>query len=156
MDIETICQLSNKFRYAIEAAVYSGTYFRLYSLFCCFPKGCCDSTTSLLAEFLLKNDLQSVRIKNVNGKTRDGEYAHTWLMIDDHYYLDITADQFNGKTPFKIYTPISKCYCVKRDTGIYEVFDISEVASEKGIDDYDEDFREKLKEFYNIIIHYIQ
>ena len=156
MDIETICLLSEKFRNAIEAAVHSGTYFRLNSLFHCFPKGCCDSASSLLAEFLLKNSLQPTRIKNVNGKTHDDEYGHTWLMIDDRYYLDITADQFTNKPAFKRYGQISECCCVPKNSYIYELFEISEVLPEKGIDAYGGDFCEELREFYNIIVRYIR
>ena len=158
MDIETICQLSEKFRNAIEAAVHSGTYFRLCTLFCSFPRGCCGYTSDLLAEYLVSNGLSLQRVKRANCTKIRGGFTHTWLMIDDSYYLDITADLFNEKAPFKTYMPISKCYCVKRDTGIYELFDKSDICfnQEAGIIYYPVNISENLSELYDIVIRYIK
>lgn len=39
------------------------------------------------------------------------------------YFLDITADQFNGKKYFKKYGTIEECILVERNSGFYEVFE---------------------------------
>lgn len=153
MDINFITELSCKFRKALEYVSNNRLYGRL-TLFAGFPNGCCRYTSDLLASFLIDNGIPVEHIQLVEGETKKFGYTHCWLMIDKKIYVDITADQFNGKIYFKKYEPISTCIVTQIGTYIYECFDEGKIQFSKnvGIDTYIGDIPSKLGAVYAEII----
>ena len=149
MDIEFLTELSCKFRKALEYVSNNRLYGRL-TLFAGFPNDCCRYTSDLLASFLIDNDISVERIQLVEGQTKKFGYTHCWLMIDETIFVDITADQFNGKPYFKKYEPIPPCVFTKIGTYFYERFDETKTQFSRnvGIDTYSGDIPSKLKAVY--------
>ena len=74
--------LVSAFRNAIDQAKKSGNLDSDF-LFCKFPHGCCRDTSYLLAEYLLKNDINTI----LYSADRDG-YTHAWLVVKDQRVLE--------------------------------------------------------------------
>lgn len=114
-----IHELAEKFRNAIDAAV-DDKAFNMYP-FNRFPYDCCDMTCDLLAQYFLENAIQTVQI---NGEHKeDYQLHHVWLQSMDGTVIDITGDQFNGKSNMPnniqpVYVgnegPIHRIFCKKR------------------------------------------
>jgi hypothetical protein len=158
MIIEEIYQLAFDFRCALEYVVEEGKYGRL-TVFAHFPNGCCTYASDLLAEYLVENGVARERIQLMNGEYTEYNYTHSWLMIDEGMYLDISADQFIGKTGFEIYGYIPKCCAVSCGTYIYVPFENGKLNASRyfGIDSYSGDIPYKLREVYNAVmrrLHY--
>ena len=156
-EMKLLNQLVYEFRKALEIIVDKKMYGRLY-LFESFPKGCCGYTSDLLATYLIDSGISRERIQLLNSETKEEKYTHSWLMIDNRFFVDITADQFNGKTYFKKYEPIPSCCIVPCNTYLYECFDKEkmEYTSCIGIDSYSGDIPPKLREIYDLVIRQIQ
>ncbi|WP_435645235.1 hypothetical protein [Butyricicoccus porcorum] len=89
-----IYNLAVRFRRAIDTAVYNRelTMYPFYK----FPDDCCDMMCDLLAQYLHENDIPTVQI---NGEHKNNhQWHHVWLQTMDGIVVDITGDQFNGKT----------------------------------------------------------
>lgn len=157
MDINAIQQYACDFRNALEFVSARGQYGWL-RMFAHFPRECCRYSSDLLAEYLIDMGIARECIQHVNGETKREGYTHCWLLIDNRYYLDITADQFNGKTYFAAYTPIEKCCVVERDTHFYELFDKSKTTYtyNVGIASYGGDIPHKLRIVYEAAIKQIE
>ena len=157
MDINTIRQCAYDFRNALNFVSKNGQYGWL-RIFAHFPYECCRYSSDLLAEYLIDKGVARERIQHVNGETKRENYTHCWLLIDNRYFVDITADQFNGKTYFAAYEPIGKCCVVERDTYIYELFnkDKTTYTYNVGLDSYGGDIPFKLKIVYEAAIKQIE
>lgn len=95
----------------------------------------------------------------VDSESNEEQYTHCWLLIDDNIYVDITADQFNGKNYFKKYEPISSCIVAVRDTKlVYDCFKNSKMRyiPNVGINSYGGDIPDKLKIIYDLAIIQIE
>ena len=61
-----------------------------------FPRGCCDDSCDLLAQYL--STKYGIHTKQGNGRYRDknpnNTTYHAWLVTSDNTIIDITADQF--------------------------------------------------------------
>ena len=150
---ELVCE----FRNALDIVATQKLYGRL-TLFRNFPNGCCRYASDLLAEYLINKGVPRECIQMAESETRKGNYTHCWLIIDDMFCVDITADQFNGKLYFKKYEPIPNCCIVPRGTYLYEFFDNSKTQYLRnvGIDTYSEDVSAKLQVIYDSAIRQIQ
>lgn len=157
MDIENIYQLSKTFREVLDEISKEKLYHRL-SVFEYFPRGCCGYASNLLAEYLEDNGVLKQKIQLVNGESFEHQYTHYWLMINEKYFLDITADQFNGKNYFIKYKQIPKVVIVERNTYIYKKFnDIkTNYSNQFGIDTYHDDISNKLRILYNEALKIIE
>ena len=157
MDVNYITNLAYEFREALNSVVNDRKYGRL-RIFRHFPHGCCRYASDLLAEYLVEYGISQERIKMVEAETNKGAYTHCWLMVDDDLYIDITADQFIGKSFFRKYEPIP-CYyvaqCDKAD--LYKCFDISKMQflQNIGIDSYSGDIQVKLRIVYTAALQHI-
>lgn len=157
MDIEFIKRLVCEFRQALEIVVDKKLYGRLL-IFNNFPKECCRYTSDLLATYLMNVSISRERIQLLESTSYKEEYTHCWLMIDEKLFIDITADQFNGKSYFKMYEPIPACCIVLRDTYLYECFNRRKThyLRNVGIDNYVGDVTMKLKVVYDETIKQIE
>ena len=80
------------------------------TVFASFPDGCCRYASDLLAEDMMSKGIIRERIRMIECTTMEEEYTHCWLTVDNTYFVDISADQFNKKAYFKKYKPIPECY----------------------------------------------
>lgn len=157
LDIKLIKQYMCEFRSALDIVVEKRQYGRL-SIFAHFPDECCGYTSDLLAEYLLYKGIARERIQFVSGESDEENYTHCWLMLDDQFFLDITADQFNKRTYFSKYTPIPQCCIVPRGTYLYECFDNAKIQYEYnvGLNSRAGDIPIKLKEIYGAVVQKIE
>ena len=157
-NIAEIKRLVQSFREGIERAIKSGSISSktTKSTMPCFPKGCCEVASDLLAQYLLENGIHT--------KSFHGEYIyedlmdrfpHTWLETDEGVIIDITADQFIGKYVFRKYN-FSPCY-VGLDREFYSLFN-EDYREEmfQGLELCDGNFyRENVDPLYDIILKHI-
>lgn len=158
MDIVRIIQLAKDFRSALDIVVEKNQYGRL-TIFRHFPKECCSYTSDLLAEYLMENGIPMERIQTINSMSNAEDYTHCWLLIDDDIFVDITADQFNGKTYFKEYEPIPKCYVAScQRKYLYDCFKNhhAKYSRNVGIHSYSGDTPTKLQALYDAITRQIK
>ena len=155
--IEYIFHCASVFRNALEYVSAKQKYGRL-NLFARFPNGCCRWTSDLLATYLIDRGVAMERIQVGDSETKQGGYTHCWVMIDEKIYVDITADQFNGKPYFEKYEPISSCIIVERDAYLYELFNARKTlfTHNIGIESYSGDIPQKLRVVYNAAVRYIE
>lgn len=156
MDLEYIEQLACEFRNALDVIRVKKLYGRL-TIFEHFPKECCGYTSDLLATYLIDKGISRERIRVGKSKSYEEEHTHCWIMIDDILFVDITADQFNGKPYFKKYEPIPACCIVTRDTYLYECFDKHKTQYSRniGINSYSGDVPAKLQVVYDAVLQQI-
>ena len=81
MQIEKIEQLVKKFRKAIEAAKCANE-FNNDDIFNRFPRRCCGITSELLAEYLIKNGVETIVVSSYRVESENYE-SHAWLVIKD-------------------------------------------------------------------------
>lgn len=156
MDADLIYELAFEFRCALDIVVRQRKYGRL-TIFANFPNGCCRYTSDLLAEYLIEMGIKRERIQMISGEANYGSYSHVWLMIDDLYFVDITADQFSNKQYFNKYSPISACCVMPKGTYFYEQFANQKIQStyNVGIRTYSGDTPERLQVVYNAVVEQI-
>lgn len=83
------------FRKAIDNAKSDDKFVHL-SPFNNFPKECCEHTSDLLAQYLSE---KGIITNKVNGSFKfDENWHHVWLLTEDDTIIDITGDQFIGKS----------------------------------------------------------
>lgn len=157
MDTENLRKLACDFRKALEDVSDKNLYGRL-SIFRRFPNGCCTYASDLLAQYLIDNGIPAESIQTITSETYKERYTHCWVMIDERIFMDITADQFNGKAYFMKYSPIPDCCIVPRNTGFYKLFHnrTTEYSRNVGLDAYGDDISEKLKTVYSAAIQQIE
>ena len=157
MTVEYLEEIAYKFRETLDYVVDKRLYGRL-NIFANFPKACCRYSSDLLAEYMVAKGIPREHIQMVESVTKKEEYSHCWLMVDDCYYVDITADQFNGKKYFSKYEPIPICYVTSNTMEyLYDSFDWrrTEYIRNIGIDSYGGDIPIKLRALYDVIIQNI-
>lgn len=94
----------------------------------------------------------------IQGESYKEGYTHCWLLICNYLVVDITADQFNGKSDFKEYEPIPSCYVAPCDMkSIHDCFTNSKMERiyDVGIESYSSDIPAKLKNVYDAVLEQI-
>lgn len=157
MSNKSIEEYATEFRNALDIVVSKGSFGRL-RIFRGFPNGCCGYSSDLLAEYLIKNGIERDRIQRISSESLKQQYTHVWLMIDEALFVDITADQFNGKPYWRRYEPIPSCCIVPRNTYLYESFDKrkTDYTHSVGIDSYCGDISEQLHILFNAVIQILE
>ena len=123
--MKNLYQLVECFRFAIEEAVANREFYgdcRFQS----FPRGCCDDTCDLLAEFLAEHNIKTLQVV---GDYYDGNpennTSHAWLCLDEEIIIDITGDQFKWDNTFLRF---DKPIYIGPKTDFYRLFEIRNVA----------------------------
>lgn len=99
-DIE---QLTTQFREAIDLALEAGE-FDNDSIYRRFPRACCGDTSDLLAQYLLEKGIKTDYVCGTYwGKPDENGQSHAWLTVDQQIIIDITGDQFKGRSIFLNY-----------------------------------------------------
>ena len=157
MDKSYIEDLASEFQSALKYVSKKGLYGSL-TLFQSFPNGCCTYASDLLAEYLMYNGIDRERIQLVNSESNSMGYTHCWLMIDEILFVDITADQFNGKPYFQQYEPIPQCCIVQQGTYLFECFTNRKIRFSRsfGISSYGGDIPSKLQVVYDAAVQVIE
>ena len=157
MSMKLLNEIAYEFRKALEVISSKQLYGRL-TIFKDFPNGCCGYTSDLLATYFIENGISGKRIQLLNAESKEEEYTHYWLMIDNRLFVDITADQFSGKKYFEKYEPIPNCCIVPCYTYLYECFDKQEIQYSRcfGIDSYNGDIPQKLQVVYDAAVKQIE
>lgn len=152
---EEIKKLATQFREAIELVVEKKYYGNL-RIFSSFPRGCCTYTSALLATYLIENGINVCLIKTLCFNSI--EISHSWLLIGNDIYLDITADQFIDNSYFEGYKDIPKCVFVNKGEYIYKKFNEREIQIDEksGIYAYSGEISIQLTKMYNAILQEIK
>lgn len=114
MHSNEVYSLAETFRRAIIKAVRDRKLE--ITPFTCFPDGCCDMTSEMLAQYLHDNGIETVMVNGANDI--DGS-RHVWLRTLDGINIDITAYQFEGR--IKGISNISKTIIGEEDA-IHRIF----------------------------------
>ncbi|UZP01917.1 hypothetical protein JW813_09210 [Clostridium botulinum] len=152
--MKDIKQLVYQFRDAIDMAKDEGDFYKDNS-FHKFPRGCCGDTSDLLAQFLLKNGIQTYYVW---GTYRDGSFeniqTHGWLLTDNHTIIDITGDQFKDNQNFLNY---DKSVYVGMEDDFHRLFKVENrnIRENFGLDALGSFCQPRLYELYGKIIKYI-
>lgn len=85
-----IKKLAIKYRNAIESARDDGS-FTLSNSFNHFPCGCCGNASSLLAEYLLTNGIETIWYSATRD---DDDWSHAWLIVKDNRIKEPTPNTF--------------------------------------------------------------
>ena len=160
MDIREIEYLSARFRRGIEIAHKKKLFKK--PPFSDFPNACCDDAPDLLAQYLIDNTGQNIRCRCVYGTYRfddfENIYGHSWLVVDNFYIVDITADQrqFKNERVFP-QDAIQPCY-VGTNSKFHSLFEIEPIACRDfyGLRNYGECAYRRMKELYDIILACIE
>ena len=83
---EIIYYYAAKFRKALDHARVEPLLSRDI-VFRSFPRGCCGDTCYLLAEYLRKNDIETIYVVG-----EDGDQSHAWLVVKDNNILPPTPN----------------------------------------------------------------
>ena len=158
INVEYLEAIAFEFRKALEFVVDERQYGQL-TIFRYFPMGCCQYTSDLLAEYMMSKGIPEECIRMVECETMYEGYTHCWLLIDNTYYVDISADQFNGKVYFEKYEPIPSCCVMPYETKyFYESFDCRKMQYlyNVGIGSYGGDIPIKLQTVYDAVVKKIE
>ena len=107
----------------------------------------------------MSKGITAERLQTIDAESNVEQYTHCWVVVDDTVIVDITADQFNGKSYFKKYGPIPKCYVGMCDTPyLHEYFYNSTLHSNRivGINSYRGDIPYKLAVLYDAVMEQIE
>lgn len=160
MDICEIEFWASRFRRGIEMA-HEERLFRKQP-FSDFPNACCGDAPDLLAQYLIDNALErKISCRCVYGTCRyddyDMIYGHSWLVVNNVYIVDITADQRQFKNQ-KIFPQdaIRPCY-VGTGSKFHSLFEIEpfccrDFSNLKNLGEYS--YR-RMKELYDVILNCI-
>ena len=157
-NIDYLKILAFEFRKGLDFVVKNKRYGRL-TILENFPNGCCRYASDLLAEYFMSKGISRRRIRVIECETMKEKYTHCWLLIDNVYFVDISADQFNGKSYFKKYEPIPSCYVTHRDKKyLYECFNCNKMKylADVGINFYGGDIPMKLQIVYDEVVQSIE
>lgn len=153
-DYYDIEKWASDFRKGLEHVCEHKLYGHL-RIFSGFPNECCNYTSDLLAEYLLRKGIERIRIQFIRSESDEEGYTHCWLMIDEQWFVDITADQFNGKSYFSKFGQIDKCIMEARNKGFYKIFEKKmECIRDFGIDSRSEEY--ELKKIYEEVVRFIE
>lgn len=147
--------MCDNFRKALEIVRKDQLYGRL-KIFQNFPNGCCTYTSDLLADYLYEN---GVIVKYItHGETNQEHYSHCWVVIEGDIIVDITADQFIGKSYFQNFWPLPKCYIVPSVQPLYTLFNCNiEHSDTFGVETYyDWEIKRQLQTLYDVIVKLIK
>lgn len=160
MDIRELKYLTTRFRRGIEIA-HGERQFRKPP-FADFPNACCGDAPELLAQYLIDNGSdQCVRCRTVYGTYRyddfENIYGHSWLVVDDTYIVDITADQRQFKNE-RIFPQdaVQPCF-VGMDSKFHSMFEIepSQCREFYGLRNLGDYSYQRMKELYDVILNCI-
>ena len=156
-----IFKLSCELRDALEYIRDEKLYGKL-TMFSHFPKECCTYTSMILVEYFRYCGIEMNRLKTVYANTKNWKisdcsgHSHSWVVVDDNVYVDITADQFNDKDYFRDYKgTIPCCLIVNRDTYIYSLFETPQMDYSFGFDSAIGSNKENLENILQMSIEYI-
>lgn len=161
MKIMKIQCLASRFRHGIEIA-HANRLFQKQP-FLNFPNACCGDAPELLAQYLMDNfPRQNTSYKIVCGTYRyddfENIFSHSWLVVDDVYILDITADQQQFKND-KIFPQdaVQRCY-VGTNSEFHSMFEIEPSQCRRfcGLRKLDEYAYQRMKELYDVILDCIK
>lgn len=145
-----INNLVENFRKAIDYACINGE-FKNNVLYKNFPKGCCGTTSNILAAYLHENGIKTFYI---NGtfyyENNFDNQSHAWLITTNDIIIDITADQFSDKSEF--FNNNKKVY-IGTNNEFYNLFEVERRDIHKGCI-CDELNNDEL-EIYQIVLKYI-
>ena len=157
MEIREIQFLASRFRHGIEIA-HEERLFRKPP-FAGFPNACCGDAPELLAQYLMDNDSdQSIRCKTVYGTYRyddfENFFGHSWLVVDDTFIVDITADQRQFKNE-RIFPQdaVQPCF-VGTDSEFHSMFEIEPFQCREfyGLRNLGEYSYQRMKDLYDVIL----
>ena len=121
--MKNIEQLATKFRKAIDMALEAGE-FAGDSIYRRFPRACCGDTSDLLAQYLLDKGIKTEYVCGTyRGKTDGNGQSHAWLMVDKCIIIDITGDQFSGRSTFLNY---NKSVYVGQGDDFHRLFEVED------------------------------
>ena len=161
MEIRKIKYLAARFRRGIEIAHEE----RLFKKppFADFPNACCGDAPELLAQYLMDNDSdQSIRCRTVYGTYRyddfESIYGHSWLVVDDTYIVDITADQRQFKNETFFPQDAVQPWYVGRKSKFHSKFKIEPLQCREfyGLRNLGELSYQRMKELYDTILNCIE
>lgn len=87
-----------------------------------FPKGCCGYSSNLIATYLEEHGLGTFNY--IEAKKNKCIDSHAWLLSQDGYVIDLTADQF-GLEPIiyiKDVHPLLNDFPIQRSMGNANIF----------------------------------
>lgn len=160
MEIKEIKYLASRFRHGIDIAHEEGMFRK--QPFLDFPNACCGDAPELLAQYLIDNDLdRNIRCRCMYGTYRyddfENIFGHSWLLVDESYIIDITADQ----RPFKddsIFPQdaVQPCY-VGTNSEFHSMFDIEPLQCREfyGLKSLGKFSYHRMKELYDVILNCI-
>lgn len=135
-------KLISKIATVVRESLYSDYTFRneINEMFNEFPSGCCGDTSLVLQRILSDYGIESTYTKGDFDRQ-----THVWLKYND-YYIDITADQFEG---------INDGVIISKEDPFEGRFSVDEESTILYIDKEDEEIISRLNEVYDYIIKYI-
>lgn len=152
--MKNIEQLATKFRKAIDMALEAGE-FAGDSIYRRFPRACCGDTSDLLAQYLLDKGIKTEYVCGTyRGKTDGNGQSHAWLMVDKCIIIDITGDQFNGRSTFLNY---NKSVYVGQGDDFHRLFEVEDrdIHVHQGLSALDDFCAPRLWDLYRKILKYI-
>ena len=161
MDIREIKYWASRFRHGIETAHDKGMFRK--QPFSDFPNACCGDAPELFAQYLIDNASdRNVRCRCIYGTYRyddfENFFGHSWLVVDDLYIVDITADQRQFKND-RIFSQdaVQPCY-VGTSSEFHSVFEIepSQCRQFYGLKNLGEFSYQRMKELYDVILNCIR
>lgn len=121
--MKDIAQFATRFREAIDLALEAGE-FDSDSIYRRFPRACCGDTSDLLAQYLLEKGIKTDYVCGTywGGPDENGQ-SHAWLIVDKHIIVDITGDQFSGRSNFLNY---DKSVYVGEEDDFHRLFEVED------------------------------
>lgn len=160
MEIMEIKYLASRFRRGIEIAHEEHLFQK--QPFLDFPNACCGDAPDLLAQYLMDNlSEQNISYRSVYGTYRyddfENIFGHSWLVVDDLYIVDITADQRQFKND-RIFPQdaVQPCY-VGTSSDFHSMFEIEPLQCQRfyGLRKLGECAYQRMKELYDVILNCI-
>lgn len=160
MSVDEIAYWASRFRVGAEKA-HENRLFRTQP-FNDFPNACCGDASDLLAQYLMENYDNNSRYKCVHGSFRYDDFGnyfgHSWLVVNDCFIVDITADQRQFKNtmifPQNAFVP---CF-VGNHSDFHSLFEVepSQCRVFYGIETMGDYTFTRLKNLYDIILKNIE
>ncbi len=152
--MKEIEQFATQFRRAIDLALEAGE-FDNDSIYRRFPRACCGDTSDLLAQYLLDKGIKTDYVCGTYWGKPDGNgQSHAWLMVDKYIIIDITGDQFSGKSTFLNY---DKSVYVGEGDDFHRLFEVEDrdVHEHRGLSALGGFCGPRLWDLYRKILKYI-
>lgn len=115
----------------------------------------CGDTSDLLAQYLLDKGIKTDYVCGTYWGKPDGNgQSHAWLMVDKHIIIDITGDQFSGKSTFLNY---DKSVYVGEGDDFHRLFEVEDrdVHEHRGLSALGGFCGPRLWDLYRKILKYI-